>query len=82
VNGVLSLEAGSDSDYILDGACSVWIMVGNISVYIRRVNDWGAKVALYPLGCEDSPSLSEAWADFDDAQIEIDAKTEMENEHV
>ncbi len=67
----LSLTTDSDGmKYLLNPELnSVWITVGNISVYLRR-HDWGVCVDLYPIKQEDADSLASAWLSFDEAQIE------------
>ncbi len=64
----LDTDSG-ETDYLLNpGYSSVWITVGNISVYVSR-HDWGVCVNLYPIEQEDSDSLASTWLSFDEARI-------------
>jgi hypothetical protein len=57
----------SGIDYVLpEDQQSVWITVGNISVYIKR-NDEGVSVDLYPLDDENSDFLAGCWLTFAEA---------------
>lgn len=61
--GVLRMTAGGD--YILDeGSC--WIMVGNLSVYVKKETE-GVAVDIYPLNDENSDSLAATYALFSEA---------------
>lgn len=63
----LSLNPNSESDYVLNPAhSSVWITVGNISIYLRR-HDEGVSVDLYPVQQSDSNSLAGTWLTFAEA---------------
>ena len=63
-----------NTDYLLkDSYPSCWITIGNISVYIRRVEE-GVCTELYSLGCEDDDPISEAWVTFKEAQQEISVR--------
>lgn len=50
------------SDYSLDDeATSVWITVGNLSVYIMRTDE-GVAVDILPLGNEGAEAITSTWA--------------------
>jgi hypothetical protein len=74
-DGALTQDGASD-DYILKAdEHSVWIAVGEISVYIKR-EDEGVTVDLYPLAAEMEESLAACWALYADAR---GAKEGIEN---
>ncbi len=65
----LITESGG-TEYLLNPIHdSVWITVGNVSVYLRR-HDWGVCVDFYPTEQEDTDSLASTWLSFDEARIE------------
>lgn len=66
--GPQQFESGKDYAFREDQQ-SVWITVGNISVYIKR-EDEGVAVDLYPLNDEMSDSLAGAWLTFAEAEPE------------
>lgn len=47
---------GGEDFRLADDADSVWITVGDLSVYVRRV-EGGARIAVYPLGEEDGDEI-------------------------
>jgi len=60
----------SESDYYLkDNATSVWITVGDISVYVMRTDE-GVVVDLYPLDNENDESLASTYAFFSEVTDE------------
>jgi hypothetical protein len=63
--GVLILDnENEDTDYILKaGARSVWITVGDISVYVLKTPD-GVEVAMYPHHNENADPIAVAWAPY------------------
>ena len=48
---------------------SVWVTVGNISVFIRK-NESGVAVDLFPLGDETAPRLAGTWLTYEEAEPE------------
>lgn len=63
--GVLTLEPSEgETDYILDeNATSCWITVGDISVYILRLDGGAVAVELLPLHDEASDPLDTCYAE-------------------
>jgi len=60
IDGALFLE--NHSDYVLkEGEESVWVTVGNLSVYIIRTDE-GVVVDIYPLHDELSECLASTYA--------------------
>lgn len=67
-NDVLIRQGESDY-YLKDNADSVWITVGDISVYVVRTDE-GVVVDLYPLDNENAESLGGAYAFFSEVADE------------
>jgi len=60
----------NESDYYLkDNENSVWITVGDISVYVVRTDE-GVVVDLYPLDNENAESLASTYAFFSEVTDE------------
>lgn len=72
LNGVLLLKEDAESDYILSSdAASVWITVGNLSVYVVRTDE-GVSVDIYPEGQEADDALAGTWALYAEVNQEED----------
>lgn len=70
---VLAAPDESGASYILQSdSPSCWIMIGAISVHIRKIatGDESVEVELYPRGMEDAP-IESTYAFFQDAEEEI-----------
>jgi len=60
------------SDYSLDDeAASVWISVGNLSVYIIRTDE-GVVVDLFPRGNEGAEPIASTWALDDEGLPDVE----------
>jgi hypothetical protein len=71
INPVLTLDANNDDrDYTLNDE-SVWITVGNISVYIKK-GDEGVSVDLFSAKAEGDGSIAGTYALYSEAQSEED----------
>lgn len=66
-----ALVPSGDGDYTLQGT-SVWITVGNISVYVRRTDE-GVVIDLYPAAREVDECLGSTYAYFSEAIPETTA---------
>jgi len=75
VVGVLRADSPGDpscSDYTLDcNATSVWITIGNLSVYVMRTDE-GVAVDLIPKGKEWCPAIASTWALDSEGIVEDD----------
>lgn len=65
-DAILKQEEGNNYIFLGDEGSSVWITVGNISVYIKK-DDEGVSVDLFPLHREMEASLAGTWALYQDA---------------
>ena len=64
----LDVDGSADNDYTLNDE-SVWITVGNISVYIKK-GDEGVSVDLYPTGAENDGAIVGTYALYAEAESE------------
>lgn len=64
-----SIEVDGETDLILH-AGSIWITVGNISVYVKKTDE-GVVVDMYPKGHEASDGLllGAIWVTFEEAEM-------------
>ena len=73
-----ALKREGENDYVLvPGEDSVWITVGNVSVYIRRTDE-GVSVCTYPFGVEEQDSITESFVTFKEAELMIEEAKEAE----
>ena len=56
-------------DYEMNDRESVWIVIGSISVYIKRTDE-GVSVDLYPRGKEDESSVVSCWETFSECSFD------------
>jgi len=74
------LRREGETDYFLEeDAHSVWITIGNISVYLRRADE-GVAVDLYPLGHELHDSLAGTWALFSESEESLEDEREYRDD--
>lgn len=68
INGALC----GDNIYCPKGE-SMWVTAGNASVNVKNGDD-GISVSIYPLNCEMTDSLSEAWATHEELRMAVEGE--------
>jgi hypothetical protein len=69
-----ALKQEGETDFLLVGN-SVWVSVGNVSVYVRK-GDQGVTVDLFPLGCAEMEPAASTYLEYLEALEVVEGSNE------